>query len=345
VRSRSFVAVALSMVVLFGGAGALLAYDSSQAQIIAKGIRIAGLDVGGMSVSQATARVTGAYRARLRHPVVLRFGSERFVLGPRSVHLAIDARASAQQALDRTRADNLLTRALRSLTGGAIHANIDPQLTYSNRAIARFTSRVSRALDRPARDAGISYSGSSIGTVSSQTGIEVRRQQLIATIEAALTRTGDRGPIEVPVNDTMPKLTTRALAARYPTIITVDRSAFTLRLWKHLRLVRSYTIAVGMAGLQTPAGLYHVQDKEVNPSWHVPNSSWAGALAGKTIPPGPQDPLKARWMGIFNGAGIHGTDVLSSLGSAASHGCIRMAIPDVIALYDQTPLGTPVYVA
>jgi lipoprotein-anchoring transpeptidase ErfK/SrfK len=48
--------------------------------------------------------------------------------------------------------------------------------------------------------------------------------------------------------------------------------------------------------------------------------------------PGPQDSLKARWMG-FNGAGIHGTDDVGSLGSAASHGCIRMAIPDVVALY------------
>ncbi|MEA2146415.1 MAG: L,D-transpeptidase ErfK/SrfK, partial [Solirubrobacteraceae bacterium] len=54
--------------------------------------------------------------------------------------------------------------------------------------------------------------------------------------------------------------------------------------------------------------------------------------------------IKARWMGIYNGAGIHGTEELSSLGSAASHGCIRMAIPDVIKLYSQTPLGTPVYI-
>jgi lipoprotein-anchoring transpeptidase ErfK/SrfK len=50
-------------------------------------------------------------------------------------------------------------------------------------------------------------------------------------------------------------------------------------------------------------------------------------------------------MGIYNGAGIHGTDELSSLGSAASHGCIRMAIPDVIALYPQVSIGTPVYIA
>ena len=82
----------------------------------------------------------------------------------------------------------------------------------------------------------------------------------------------------------------------------------------------------------------------MDPSWHVPNSAWAGALAGKVIPPGPEDPIKARWLGIYNGAGIHGTDVLSSLGTAASHGCIRMAIPDVIEVYDEVPLGAPVYI-
>ena len=59
----------------------------------------------------------------------------------------------------------------------------------------------------------------------------------------------------------------------------------------------------------------------------------------------PENPLKARWLGIFAGAGIHGTDELGSLGTAASHGCVRMAIPDVIELYDQVAVRTPVYIA
>jgi lipoprotein-anchoring transpeptidase ErfK/SrfK len=50
-------------------------------------------------------------------------------------------------------------------------------------------------------------------------------------------------------------------------------------------------------------------------------------------------------MGIYNGAGIHGTDATGSIGSAASHGCIRMLIPDVVELYDQVPVGAPVYIA
>jgi len=139
-------------------------------------------------------------------------------------------------------------------------------------------------------------------------------------------------------------VTAAVLRRRYPSFITIDRGAFRLRLYRYLRLVRSYPIAVGQVGLQTPAGLYHIQDKVVNPSWQVQFSSWTGSLAGKLIPPGPDDPLKARWLGIFNGAGIHGTDETWSIGRAVSHGCVRMTIPDVINLYNQVSVGTPVYI-
>ena len=148
----------------------------------------------------------------------------------------------------------------------------------------------------------------------------------------------------MPTTHTAPQITTSQLASKYPSFITVDRGHFTLRVYKDLKLVRSYPIAVGQQGLQTPAGLYHIQNKAVDPPWQVPNSAWAGALAGKLIPPGPQDPIKARWMGIFNGAGIHGTDEVSSIGHAFSHGCVRMLIPDVIDLYDRVQVGTPVYI-
>ncbi len=344
-RSWSFVAVALTIALLFGGAAAVLAYDSSQSHTIADGIKVAGVDVGGLTVSRAEARVRAAYRARLHHPVTLRFEHMRFRLTPSETRVRADVAGAVQQALQRTRSANLFSRVVRSITGGHINANIEPGLRYSSGAIERMVGRIKRAIDRPARSATITFSGDSIGRVASQSGRQVDADALKAKVGAALSSGSVHGALAIPVSSTEPGQTTRTLAERYPTIITIDRSAFRLRLWKHLRLVKQYTIAVGMAGLETPAGLYHVQDKQVNPSWHVPNSAWAGSLAGQTIPPGPADPIKARWMGIFNGAGIHGTDELGSLGTAASHGCIRMAIPDVIALYDQTPLGTPVYIA
>jgi lipoprotein-anchoring transpeptidase ErfK/SrfK len=143
-----------------------------------------------------------------------------------------------------------------------------------------------------------------------------------------------------------PDVTTDNLADKYPWYIVVNRPRFQLTVYDHLRPKKTYKVAVGQVGLETPAGLYHVQNKAVNPAWHVPNSAWAGDLAGKVISgDDPENPIKARWLGIFDGAGIHGTDELSSLGSAASHGCIRMAIPDVIEVYNEVPVGAPVYIA
>jgi lipoprotein-anchoring transpeptidase ErfK/SrfK len=143
-----------------------------------------------------------------------------------------------------------------------------------------------------------------------------------------------------------PKVSRQALAAKYPAYIIVDRHDHVLRFYQHLSLSQTYPIAVGRQGLETPQGLYDVQWKQTNPSWYVPNSAWAGKLAGKTIPPGPDDPIKARWMAFNGGAGIHGIDPseYSSIGHDASHGCVRMRIPDVIDLYPQVPVGAPIYI-
>ena len=120
------------------------------------------------------------------------------------------------------------------------------------------------------------------------------------------------------------------LAAQYPTYLTVDQSSFTVTLWKNLKVAKQYTVAVGQPAYPTPTGLYSIESKQVDPVWSVPNSAWAGELAGSRVAGGsPENPLKARWMGITDGAGFHGTDDVASLGTAASHGCVRMAVPDV----------------
>src|SRR5262249_51600821 len=179
--------------------------------------------------------------------------------------------------------------------------------------------------------------------VPAKFGVAVRTSQLRRDVDAALIRPDGTREVVAESKITKPDVTTADLAKKYPTYIVVDRGSFRLRFFKDLKLSHTYPIAVGQQGLETPAGLYHIQENQVNPSGTGPNSAWAGDLAGKVIPPGPADPIKARWMGFFNGAGIHGTDELGSLGSAASHGCVRMAIPDVEALYDQVSVGTPVY--
>jgi lipoprotein-anchoring transpeptidase ErfK/SrfK len=174
----------------------------------------------------------------------------------------------------------------------------------------------------------------------------VRSTLLRGQIKRALTDSSAPRLISVPTLTLHPSVSSAQLAARYRAYILVDRGSFTLRFYDHLKLTDSYPIAVGMQGLETPAGLYHVQWKQVDPPWYVPNDSWAGSLAGTVVPPGPADPLKARFMSFDGGAGIHGIDPseYSTIGHDASHGCIRMTIPDVIDLYSKSPVGTPVYI-
>ena len=128
-------------------------------------------------------------------------------------------------------------------------------------------------------------------------------------------------------------------------MITIEQKTFKLRLFKHLKVVKTYKVAVGQPQYPTPRGRFSITSKQVNPVWSVPNSAWAGELAGTTVTGGTAaNPLKARWMGLAGGVGIHGTGEDGSIGTRASHGCIRMHVSDVIALYKRVPIGTPVLI-
>ena len=145
---------------------------------------------------------------------------------------------------------------------------------------------------------------------------------------------------------TTPKIRTRELAKAYPSVITIDQSSFRLRLFKRLKFVKGYGVAVGQAAYPTPNGRFALQSKQVDPVWTAPNSPWAGEMGGQSVSGGaPNNPLKARWMGVSGSVGIHGTGEPWSIGTRASHGCIRMTVPDVVDLFDRVSVGTPVLIA
>ena len=178
-------------------------------------------------------------------------------------------------------------------------------------------------------------------------GRRVLAKRLKREVRRRLLDVGPDKTVQARTEVVEPEVTTAELAEKYPAILIVNRSSFQLALYKGLKLAKTYSVAIGAVGFDTPAGLYHIQNKAVNPAWTMPNSDWvAPGDRGKVVPGGvPENPLKARWLGIYDGAGIHGTDADGSIGTAASHGCVRMRIPDVVELYDQVPVGTPIYIA
>jgi lipoprotein-anchoring transpeptidase ErfK/SrfK len=339
-------ATVAAAVVLVGGGGVVFAYDSGHRDVIAQGVTIGGVDVGGLTGAQARSRLQERLVEPLRQPVIVRHGRYRARLGAAQAHLRVDVDASVAEALRRSRNGNPLSRTVRTITGGTIAAQIKPVVTYDARAVSGLVRRVARTLDRRPRDASVRPSAYGLQRVASRPGRAVVERRLKARIVSALTTADGTRAVSVPVRRVAPKVTTGELARRYPTYLVVNRSGFVLKLYKKLKLVKTYPVAVGQVGLETPAGLYHIQNKAVNPAWSVPNSAWAGDLAGQVIPGGaPNNPIRARWLGIYDGAGIHGTTETGSLGSAASHGCIRMAVPDVVDLYPRVPLHTPIYIA
>jgi lipoprotein-anchoring transpeptidase ErfK/SrfK len=339
--SIAAIVVAALLVVLVAAA---YAYDSSQKDKIADGVTVGGVDVGGMNEEEAAAAVRRKLLAPLRHSLRVSFDGETWKLAGAKLKLRANIDAAVEEALEDSQEGGFPGRLVRYVSGGQVDESVTPRIAYSKQAVNRFVRHVAEEVNREPENADVEPSPTGLQVVAGHDGRKLRDNLLEEQLEAAVLNADAPHAIVAQVHATAPEITKKEVAAEYPSYLTLDRGTFTLRLWEHLKLAKEYTVAVGMEGLETPEGQYEIQEKEENPVWHVPNSAWAGSLAGQTIPPGPSNPIKARWMGIYEGAGIHGTEETESLGTAGSHGCIRMAIPDVEELYDLVEVGTPIYI-
>jgi lipoprotein-anchoring transpeptidase ErfK/SrfK len=345
-RPRTIILATLAVVLAAGIAGGTYAYDNSRADKIGNGVRVGGISLDGLTAAQAHAKLDRLIVQPLERPVVVHHDRSTWRLGAREAHIAVDIDAMVDRALDKSREGDIVSRTVRNLTGKSLDADLQPTVRFEDRAVVRMLDKIRKAIDRKPVDATAKLDASGVSTTDSRTGLAVRTSTLHRQIRGAIVSTTADRTFVARTRKLQPKVTNADLEERFGTAIVVNRNAFKLTLYKNLKPSKTYSIAVGQIGLETPAGLYHIQNKAVNPAWNVPNSDWAGDLAGQVIPGGaPNNPLKARWMGIFAGAGIHGTDAINSIGTAASHGCIRMRIPDVIELYDKVPVGAPVYIA
>jgi L,D-transpeptidase catalytic domain/Putative peptidoglycan binding domain len=339
------IGLAVALFVLIVGAVGVYAYDRAHKDEIAEGVTVAGVDVGGMDREQAARKLHRRLVAPLQQPVKVKLGSERYSLTAKRAKLHIDVDATIDEAIDASQAGGIPGRVFRYVTSGSVDDDIEPEVSYSARELGEFVDEVRAKIDRPPQDASISASGSSLNVVPAENGRELKAGKLRHSLEVVLDKGARNKLVKAHAVIRKPEVSTKEVAEEYPVYLTLERGAFTLRLWKDLELAESYTVAVGAVGFDTPEGEYNIQNKAVDPAWHVPYSDWTGSLAGTVVPGGsPENPLKERWLGIYDGAGIHGTDQTYSLGTAASHGCVRMSIPDVIELYDEVPVGTPIYI-
>jgi hypothetical protein len=286
--------------------------------VIKPGVTVAGVRVGGMTSEPARRLV----RAAFAQPVEFAFGAERW-------------QASARELGASAAVDAAVARALRAKAGErlALDVYIRP------RVVRRYTAGLDRRFSRAARDARL------VGLVDlrpqiarERIGVRVRRAAMVDAIVGAL-QSGWRRPLPLLVSRVAPKVT----RAGFGPVIVLRRDSNQLSLYDGEKLVRTFGVATGQWRYPTPLGLFEVVDKQRDPWWRPPDSDWARGK--KPVPPGPGNPLGTRWMGLTApGVGIHGTPDAASIGYSASHGCIRMRIPDAEWLFERVNYGTPVYI-
>jgi lipoprotein-anchoring transpeptidase ErfK/SrfK len=294
------------------------------------GVTAGGVDLSGLTLADAQARLTSAIGTKVDAKLTLGAAGKPWTLDPvQDAKLQFDALTTAK-------------RAIRARQPG----DVGLKLSHSKLAVRAWVASIAGKVAKAPRNATVKITLTHIYRKRAAHGRALDQKAVATQIDAALDD-GTNAPrtLHTKLVRTSPQVNANDLAKLYGTVITVDKSHFKLRLFKNLKFSKSYGVAVGQPQYPTPSGLFHIQDKQVNPTWSVPNSPWAGELQGTTVEGGSAaNPLKARWMGIVNGVGIHGTGEDYSIGSAASHGCIRMHVADVKDLFTRVPVGTPVLI-
>jgi len=292
---------------------------STPTRTIPLGVKVAGIRVGGLTAEPARRKLETAYKRYLR---IVYEGRTNWV-SPASAGAKIDV-------------DAAVTSALAATPGSRIAVPV----AYSRAKAARIVASLAKRYDRKAVDSQL-IGANAQGPVytPARAGLAVDTATMRAAV-GQLLRASRRVPLHLVTRPVPPKRTPASFGA----VIVVDRASNSLRLYDGRRLVRTFRVATGQAIYPTPAGLWHIMDKQRDPWWYPPTyDEWAKGL--KPVPPGPSNPLGTRWMGLdAPGVGIHGTDAPTSIGYSASHGCIRMQVPDAEWLFEHVGVGTPVVI-
>jgi hypothetical protein len=287
--------------------------------IIAPGVTVSGVRVGGLTSEPARTRVEKAFGRPLR----LVFGEKRWRISPR--YLGASAGI-----------DNAVARALRARP----RARLKLRVATGDQRVRRYVNRLDRLFSfDPVNSYVVGVSGGRPVFSAPKNGLAVERDAMAAALMGGL-RTNDRAPLKLLTRPVPPAVT----AENFGPVVIIFRGSKRLGLFDGPTPVRSFRIATGSDEYPTPVGNYSVATKQRDPWWiPPPDSDWARDK--KPVPPGPGNPLGTRWMGLTAPlVGIHGTPDAASIGYSASHGCIRMHVPEAEWLFDQVDVGTPVLI-
>jgi hypothetical protein len=305
---------------------------------IPPGVTAAGQPVGNLTLTEAAAVIEQRFAGAMGKTLEVRAAGRRLRAPMKSIGFVFDALKTARRA-------NIAGRATPPGPDGNHVVDIPLYTSWNEAKLAMFATKVDRRTRVRARNAKLRITLTRLIRTKAKVGWSVDARALTATLAKTLPDPYAVRIVRAERERVHPKVNFGDLRRRYGTVVTIDRANFRLRLFKNLKLSKSYGIAVGLPEFPTPTGRYTITNKAVNPAWSAPDQPWAGAYRNEVVAGGSaENPLKARWLGIVGGVGIHGTAAEYSIGTRASHGCIRMRVADVIDLYPRVPVGAAVLI-
>lgn len=332
------IGVAFFLLLVLGLAGYLFVQDVTRWGKFPPGSKVSGVRVSGLSKADAIAKCKKELLPIEQKPVTLTLDSLKYTANPDQLGLHLDYAKMVDEAWQQAWAPNPLIRMYSSFinrpraVNGIIMADNDDAL------VQQFVDNVSKDVNQPARNAYVDVTNGTPVFVEARNGYIVSsdtiKQEVVAA-ENSKTRTA-----EIQAQKTLPSFT----ADKFKRLIIVSLSQHMLTLYDRETPIAQFQIACGMSAYPTPVGQWQIVGKQMNPTWYNPHDAWSASMPD-TIGPGYSNPLGLRAMPIdASGVLIHGTSNDGSIGTSASHGCMRMHMPEVIKLFDMVAVGTPVYI-
>jgi lipoprotein-anchoring transpeptidase ErfK/SrfK len=281
------------------------------------GVTIGGIHVGGLSPTAAYLVVRAAFRS----PLIVTAGAHRAVVSPTRLGAIAYAKAA-------------IAHARSAPEGTAVPLGV----SIHGRAVRTFVDSLAKRYTRDPIDAKVFLRNLRPYITPGKPGKALEKKRAVAAILRAL-RENRRTGIVLRYKK-VPQAISRD---NFGPVIVIRRGSNHLFVYRGMMPWRTFVVATGQAVYPTPLGRFEIVVKWRDPWWYPPDAPWA--KGAKPIPPGPGNPLGTRWMGLSApGVGIHGTPDAASLGYSASHGCIRMYIPQAEWLFEHVDIGTTVYI-
>ena len=304
---------------------------------ILPGVTIDGVDVSGLARPQAIERIDAHVAPLLAERVTIAAAGQRWTVTTAALGRRPEVAAAVDQALAGPRMPWPL-RLYHRLTREPVRQAVPLAWTIDKTELAKLVRPIAARVARAPGNASITLQPGRMVIRHAHNG---RMLDVNGAIRQLINAPMGDGTVPLPVRRLHPTVGDD----HYGMTITIDRARNLLTLYNHLASVKVYPVATAEAGFTTPAGVWEITWKEVNPTWHNPAPDGWAKNWPLVIPPGPDNPLGTRALHLnAPGIVIHGTPEDSSIGSHASHGCIRMHMHDAEDLFGRVPVGIPVLI-